>query len=101
MVGALAVIDHLSYYREAGPQAVVTFPMSCVDQGGRLMSGHPIVHVEIPAADPRGTSQFYAEVFGWRVHTDPSFDYTMFAAEGGPGGGFVRPSDEPAPNGDA
>ena len=57
------------------------------------MSGHPIVHVEIPATDPKAAGAFYADVFGWNVHTDPSFDYTMFQAEGGPGGGFVGVSE--------
>lgn len=56
------------------------------------MSDHPIVHVEIPATDLKETSQFYAEVFGWQI--DHSMDYyPMFAAEGGPGGGFTQLND--------
>ena len=53
------------------------------------MATHPIVHVEIPATDTKGAGRFYADVFGWNVNTDPTFDYTMFQVEGGPGGGFV------------
>ncbi len=54
------------------------------------MSQHPIVHIELPATDPRAAGQFYATVFGWKVETDANFDYTMFSAEGGPGGGFIK-----------
>lgn len=54
------------------------------------MSNHPIVHIEIPGIDTKAAGKFYADTFGWKVHTEPSFDYTMFEAEGGPGGGFTR-----------
>jgi predicted enzyme related to lactoylglutathione lyase len=54
------------------------------------MPNHPIVHIEFPAADPKSGAQFYADAFGWQLQVDPSFDYHMFAAEGGPGGGFVK-----------
>ena len=54
------------------------------------MAAHPIVHVEFPASDPQAASRFYAELFGWQIQTDPQFDYHMFQAEGGPGGGFVK-----------
>lgn len=57
---------------------------------------HPIVHVEIPASDTKGAGKFYADVFGWQVHTDPTFDYTMFSVEGGPGGGFSSTSGQMA-----
>ena len=53
------------------------------------MSQHPIVHIEIPANDTAAASKFYADLFGWKIQTDPTFDYHMFEAEGGPGGGFV------------
>lgn len=56
------------------------------------MSSHPIVHVEIPAHDTKAGGKFYEDVFGWKVHTEPSVDYTMFEAAGGPGGGFVDTS---------
>lgn len=56
------------------------------------MSDHPIVHIEIPAADVKAASEFYAQVFGWQI--DHSMEnYPMFAAEGGPGGGFTQLSD--------
>ena len=53
------------------------------------MSQHPIVHIEIPADNPAAASKFYADAFGWKIMADPVFDYHMFDAEGGPGGGFV------------
>jgi predicted enzyme related to lactoylglutathione lyase len=53
------------------------------------MADHPIVHIEIPASNTKAASQFYADVFDWKITTDPTFDYHMFSAEGGPGGGFV------------
>ncbi len=57
------------------------------------MANHPIVHIEIPATDVATTSKFYGDVFGWNLRTDPPLNYTMFAAEGGPGGGFVSAGD--------
>jgi hypothetical protein len=50
---------------------------------------HPFVHVEIPADDSLAAGKFYGDVFGWNIETDPTFNYTQFQAEGGPGGGFV------------
>ena len=50
---------------------------------------HPFVHVEIPADDTLAAGKFYGDVFGWNIQTDPTFNYTQFQAEGGPGGGFV------------
>jgi predicted enzyme related to lactoylglutathione lyase len=52
------------------------------------MTGHPVVHIDIPASDTKGASQFYADVFGWKI-TPTEFDYPLFHAEGGPGGGFA------------
>ncbi len=54
------------------------------------MAGHPVVHIELPADDPKAAGKFYADVFGWGITTDATYDYTMFQVEGGPGGGFVK-----------
>ena len=54
------------------------------------MASHPIVHIEIPARDTKAASRFYAETFGWTMQTDPTFDYTTFRPDVGPGGGFVN-----------
>ena len=48
------------------------------------MSQHPIVHVEIPAADQAASGQFYSDLFGWKYSAYPEMDYAMFEAEGGP-----------------
>ena len=54
------------------------------------MAGQPIVHVEFASSDPAATAQFFGKLFGWQLQHDPNFDYHMFQAEGGPGGGFVK-----------
>lgn len=54
------------------------------------MAAHPIVHIEFPATDTKAASQFYADVFNWQIQVAPEFNYHMFSAEGGPGGGFVE-----------
>lgn len=62
------------------------------------MASHPVVHIEIPLPHPRMDSAFYAEALGWKLQTNDQFDYTMFSAEGGPGGGFVSTDPSgPAP----
>lgn len=53
------------------------------------MANHPIVHIEIPADNMQAATEFYAAVFDWNIQTDPTYHYSMFSAEGGPGGGFV------------
>ena len=58
------------------------------------MSNHPIVHIEIPGSDTSAASKFYGDAFGWKIEHAPDFDYYMFQAEGGPGGGFVKPGTE-------
>lgn len=58
------------------------------------MPSHPIIHIEIPAADLAVAGKFYNEAFGWKTEHMPQFNYTTFAAEGGPGGGFNPVSAE-------
>lgn len=58
------------------------------------MSQHPIVHVDIPAEDRAATAQFYSRLFGWDIDNSmDEYNYTMFSAAGGPGGGFPDLSD--------
>ena len=60
------------------------------------MANHPIVHVEIPTIDSKASAEFYGKTFDWKLDHAPEFDYWQFAAEGGPGGGFIQvggPSD--------
>lgn len=54
------------------------------------MQNHPVVHIEIPVKNPVVDSQWYADVFGWKLFPYPEMDYVTFEAEGGPGGGFPR-----------
>lgn len=61
------------------------------------MSNHPIVHLEIPAKDAAAAGKFYGEAFGWKIETDPMYNYTQFQAEGGPGGAFVEVGGSGAP----
>ncbi len=58
------------------------------------MAGHPIVHVELASSDPRAAGEFFATLLGWQIQVDPSFDYHMFEAAGGPGGGIVKADGE-------
>ena len=58
------------------------------------MSSRPIVHVEIPAADPQTLGDFYKTVFGWGLNLDPTFNYLQFTGEGGPSGAFVQNSGD-------
>ncbi|MGH2493864.1 MAG: VOC family protein [Ktedonobacteraceae bacterium] len=54
------------------------------------MSGHPIVHVEIPATNTSAAGKFYGDVFGWKIEADQMYGYVQFQSEGGPAGGFVE-----------
>ena len=54
------------------------------------MSNHPIVHIEIPAQKAQEAGKFYGDLFGWKIESDPMYNYVQFQAEGGPGGGFVE-----------
>lgn len=53
------------------------------------MSGHPIVHIEIPATNSGAAGKFYGDVFGWKIEADEMYGYVQFQSEGGPGGGFA------------
>ena len=58
------------------------------------MSKRNVVHVEIPAFDPKAAGKFYEELFGWKLQHVPEFNYTMWEDGGGSGGGFPAVSDE-------
>jgi predicted enzyme related to lactoylglutathione lyase len=57
------------------------------------MAKHPVSHIEIPTANTGASSQFYNEVFGWQIATNPTYNYTTFEAEGGLRGGFAAPTE--------
>lgn len=54
------------------------------------MASQPIVHVDFASNDPGAAATFCAELFGWQIQHDQNFDYHMFRAGDGPGGGFVK-----------
>ncbi|MEX1247918.1 MAG: VOC family protein [Anaerolineales bacterium] len=54
------------------------------------MSKHAIVHIEIPSKNLKKNSQFYHDLFGWKISEVPDFNYAMFdpGEDARPGGGF-------------
>jgi uncharacterized protein len=59
------------------------------------MSPHPIVHIEIVSTDVKVSSDFYSQLFGWKIQTNPEWqDYYLFNPESGPGGAFMPPDDK-------
>jgi uncharacterized protein len=63
------------------------------------MSGHSICHVDISASNQEEAGKFYGSLFGWKIQPIPQMNYTTFAAEEGPGGGFMQIGDGMAPAG--
>lgn len=57
------------------------------DSGGK----HPVVHFEIAAPDAATEQRFWGELFGWRMQTDPQFNYAMVDAEAGGIAGGIGP----------
>jgi predicted enzyme related to lactoylglutathione lyase len=57
------------------------------------MTSHPIVHIEFSAKDREATSQFYTDLFGWKVEQMPEMNYASFEPGEGVGGGFNPVSD--------
>ena len=55
---------------------------------------HPIVHVEFSSRDRAESANFYSVVFGWKTVDLPEMNYTIYEAEGGPGGGFNLVTDQ-------
>jgi predicted enzyme related to lactoylglutathione lyase len=64
------------------------------------MTKHGVVHIEIPAKDPKAAGQFYADLFGWKIDADNEFEYVMFDPTEGPGGGFNKIDGEQTKPGD-
>jgi len=47
---------------------------------GRRGAGHPVVHWEISARDPKALHDFYAELFGWEIDADNPMGYGLVTA---------------------
>jgi predicted enzyme related to lactoylglutathione lyase len=58
---------------------------------------HPIVHIELPAANPAESAQFYNKLFGWPSENMPEMDYWSFLTEENHGGGFNKIDSPNAP----
>ena len=57
------------------------------------MAQNTICHVEIATKDGIKASEFYQNLFGWRLHDDMGSEYIMFQPETGPGGAFMKSDD--------
>ena len=60
------------------------------------MANHPIVHIDIPTLQGKESAEFYAKTFDWNIQHAAEFNYYMFSAQGGPGGGFMQVSEDGA-----
>jgi len=58
------------------------------------MSTRNVVHIEIPAGKQDVASNFYSEMFGWKITPMPEMEYTMWETENGLSGGFPSVSNE-------
>src|SRR5258708_32625523 len=59
------------------------------------MANRNVVHIEIPAKNSPKAGQFYKDLCGWDIKTDPNMKYTMWdAGNGGSSGGFNEVNDE-------
>jgi uncharacterized protein len=65
------------------------------------MSGHPIVHVEIPSTNLDETGNFYKDLFGWSAKPVWEYEYMLFNTNaGGLQGGYVKIDDDTYKAGD-
>lgn len=58
---------------------------------------HPIIHIELPSANPAESAQFYNKLFGWPSENMPEMDYWSFLTEENHGGGFNKIGNPNAP----
>ncbi|HEV3417711.1 MAG TPA: VOC family protein [Pirellulales bacterium] len=58
--------------------------------------GNPVVHWELMSKDPGKASDFYQNVFDWRIQHVPEMDYRMVetGGKGGINGGIMQPKRE-------
>lgn len=58
----------------------------------RGAAGHPVVHWEINARDPKALHTFYAELFGWKINADNPMGYGLVTAGGDGINGGIGPA---------
>lgn len=59
----------------------------------RAGSGHPVVHFEINARDPKALHSFYASLFGWKIDADNPMNYGLVQAGTGGINGGIGPAE--------
>ena len=61
--------------------------------------GNPVVHFELWSQDPQKCSDFYTQVFAWKIENIPAMNYHLVQAGdgGGIGGGIMKPQKGPWP----
>ena len=57
--------------------------------------GQPVVHWEFWSQDPGKVSDFYAQVFDWKIANIPEMNYNLVdtESEAGIGGGIMKPQE--------
>ena len=63
------------------------------------MNHHGVVHFEIPASDPDKLSEFYTELFGWKIEKMEMGDTTYYSTSSVPVGEDYMPTVRGAING--
>ena len=58
-------------------------------------SGHPVVHFEINARDPKPLHTFYSTLFGWKINADNPMNYGLVTAGGEGINGGIGPAQGP------
>jgi uncharacterized protein len=61
----------------------------------RRGAGHPVVHWEINARDPKALHGFYAALFGWKINADNPMSYGLVTAGSGGINGGIGPAQGP------
>ncbi len=58
--------------------------------------GNPVVHWEFWSKEPEKISNFYANVFDWKIEHMPELNYRVVTTggEGGINGGIIKPQHE-------
>lgn len=61
------------------------------------MTKRNVVHIEIPAQDPKKAGEFYKNLFGWELTFAAEMNYMMWDSGHGSSGGFIELSDSVKP----
>lgn len=84
--------------RRARPARKTTKRAAARPRGGarrrtaKAAAGHPVVHWEINARDPKALHRFYADLFGWKIDADNPMGYGLVTAGGDGINGGIGPA---------